>query len=313
MAAVIAAGLLWFVAGGTVFIVSLLAVLALALAALSTWLMTQGQFLPVVPVGMTALIGLGGRHAWDTWEQLRERRRLRASFTGYVSPNVMREILAGSIPPQLGGAKHFVCVLFSDIRNYTTRSEAMTPEQVIQFLNRYFEEVVGRIHEHGGSVTSFIGDGIMAMFGAPNSLANPCDDAFAAAREMLQHVDMLNEQLVAEGETPFEIGIGLHAGDAVIGHVGSSARHDYTAIGDAINVAARVEGLSKEAGFRIICTRAAAERLSDRAALAALGPMAIKGHTPVEVFGYDKVKSHEPHPPVAARSRQDLSPLAGKQ
>jgi class 3 adenylate cyclase len=253
--------------------------------------MAQGQFLPVVAPVLTALISLGGRHAWDTWEQLRERRRLRASFSGYVSPNVMREILAGSIPPQLGGSKHFICVLFSDIRNYTTRSEAMTPEQVIQFLNRYFEEVVGRIHEHGGSVTSFIGDGIMAMFGAPNSLTNPCDDAFASAREMLQHVDQLNRRLVEEGETPFEIGIGLHAGDAVIGHVGSSARHDYTAIGDAINVAARVEGLSKEAGYRIICTRAAAERLSDRAALAALGPMAIKGHTPVEVFGYDKVRA----------------------
>jgi len=105
-------------------------------------------------------------------------------------------------------------------------------------------------------------------------------------------------RLVAEGEKPFEIGIGLHAGDAVIGHVGSSARHDYTAIGDAINVAARVEGLSKEAGYRLICTRAAAGRLTDRSVLVALGPMAIKGHTPVEVFGYDRVKAAEPHPPI---------------
>jgi class 3 adenylate cyclase len=289
MTAIAAAGLLWFVAGGTAFVAALLAALALALFSFSTWLVTQGHFLPIAAILLTTLIGLGGRHAWDTWEQLRERRRLRASFAGYVSPNVMREILAGGIPPQLGGAKHFICVLFSDIRNYTTRSEAMTPEQVIQFLNRYFEEVVGRIHEHGGSVTSFIGDGIMAMFGAPNSLSKPCDDAFAAAREMLEHVDQLNERLAAEGERPFEIGIGLHAGEAVIGHVGSSARHDYTAIGDAINVASRIEGLSKEAGFRVICSRAVAERLSDGAALAPLGPMAIKGHTPVEVFGYDKV------------------------
>ena len=234
-------------------------------------------------------MGWGGGRGGETGERRRERRRLRASFGGYVSPNVMREILAGGIPPELGGAERFICVLFSDIRNYTTRSEALTPEQVIRFLNRYFEEVVGRIHEHGGSVTSFIGDGIMAMFGAPNALANPCEEAFAAAREMLHYVDRLNERLVTEGETPFEIGIGLHAGDAVIGHVGSSARHDYTAIGDAINVAARIEGLSKEAGYRLICSRAAAERLSAGATLVALGPMAIKGHTPVEVYGYDKV------------------------
>jgi class 3 adenylate cyclase/CHASE2 domain-containing sensor protein len=285
----VAAGLLWFVAGGTAFVAALFVALALGLFAVSTWLVTQGHFLPVAAILLTALIALGGRHARDTWERLRERRRLRASFAGYVSPNVMREILAGGIPPELGGAKRFVCVLFSDIRNYTTRSEAMTPEQVIRFLNRYFEEVVGRIHEHGGSVTSFIGDGIMALFGAPNSLTNPCDEAFEAAREMLQHVDQLNERLVAEGERPFEIGIGLHAGDAVIGHVGSSARHDYTAIGDAINVAARIEGLSKEAGYRLICSRAAAERLPVRSTLVPLGPMAIKGHTPVQVYGYDKV------------------------
>ena len=288
-AAIAGAGLLWFVSGSAALVAGLFVVITLGLVVFSTWLLTQGQFLPVAAIVLTVLIALGGRYAWDTWGRLRERRRLRASFGGYVSPNVMREILAGGIPPELGGAKRFVCVLFSDIRNYTTRSEAMTPEQVIGFLNRYFEEVVGRIHEHGGSVTSFIGDGIMAMFGAPNALANPCDDAFAAAREMLQHVDSLNARLVAEGERPFEIGIGLHAGDAVIGHVGSSARHDYTAIGDAINVAARIEGLSKEAGYRLICSRAAVERLSDAAALAALGPMAIKGHTPVEVFGYDKV------------------------
>lgn len=289
IAGIVSGALLWFVAGGTALIVALFAAIALGLFAVSTWLLTLGHFFPVAAIVLTAFVALGGRHLQDTWYRLRERRRLRASFGGYVSPNVMKEILAGGIPPELGGAKRFVCVMFSDIRNYTTRSEAMTPEQVIHFLNRYFEEVVGRIHEHGGSVTSFIGDGIMAMFGAPNALANPCDEAFEAAREMLQYVDRLNERLVAEGENPFEIGIGLHAGDAVIGHVGSSARHDYTAIGDAINVAARIEGLSKEAGYRLISSRAAAERLSASAALTALGPMAIKGHTPVEVYGYDKV------------------------
>lgn len=289
MTMIATAGLLWFVAGGAVFVAALFVAFALGLIAASTWLVTQGHFLPVAAILLTALIALGGRHARDTWEHLRERRRLRASFAGYVSPGVMQEILAGRIQPELGGTKQFVCVMFSDIRNYTTRSEAMTPEQVIRFLNRYFEEVVGRIHERGGSVTSFIGDGIMAVFGSPNSLASPCDQAFESAREMLQYVARLNAQLTAEGEVPLEIGIGLHAGEAVVGHVGSASRHDYTAIGDVINVAARIEGLSKEAGFRLICSRVVTERLSAGVTLVALGPMAIKGHTPVEVYGFDKV------------------------
>ncbi|OGA09951.1 MAG: hypothetical protein A2W68_17435 [Betaproteobacteria bacterium RIFCSPLOWO2_02_64_14] len=288
-AGIAAAGLLWFITGSAALVAGLFVAIAFGLVALSTWLVTQGQFLPVAAIFLTVLISLGGRYAWDTWQRLRERRRLRASFGGYVSPGVMQEILAGRIQPELGGTKQFVCVMFSDIRNYTTRSEAMTPEQVIRFLNRYFEEVVGRIHERGGSVTSFIGDGIMAVFGSPNSLASPCDQAFESAREMLQYVARLNAQLTAEGEVPLEIGIGLHAGEAVVGHVGSASRHDYTAIGDVINVAARIEGLSKEAGFRLICSRVVTERLSAGVTLVALGPMAIKGHTPVEVYGFDKV------------------------
>ena len=281
--------LLWFVTGHAAILIAVYAALVAAVLLSSIWLLAHGWFLPVSAISLSGLVALTGRNGYEAVLQLRERRRLRASFAGYVSPNVMRDSLAGSIQPELGGTKQFVCVLFSDIRNYTARSEAMTPEQVIGFLNRYFEQVVGRIHERGGSVTSFIGDGIMAVFGAPNALTNPCAEAFEAAREMLEYVDRLNAQLSEEGETPLEIGIGLHAGDAVVGHVGSSSRHDYTAIGDAINVAARIEGLSKEAGYRLICSQAAAERLPACSTLIPLGRREIKGHTPVEVYGYDKV------------------------
>jgi adenylate cyclase len=187
------------------------------------------------------------------------------------------------------GVKQFVCVMFSDVRGYTTRTERMGPEQVILFLNRYFEQVVARVHGRGGCVVSFMGDGIMAVFGAPKPLDNPCREAFAAAREMLTFVAELNRQFLAEGETPIDIGIGLNAGEAVTGHVGSSTRHDYTAIGDVTNVASRVEGLTKEAGYRVVVTRVVAEHLGQAEDLAPLGPMAIKGHTPVDVYGYNKV------------------------
>jgi class 3 adenylate cyclase/CHASE2 domain-containing sensor protein len=287
-AACAAIALLWFVSAGTAAVALLLAGAVLLLGAGSTWLLTQGWHFPALAPALTAAMALGGRHGYDTLLKLRERRRMRASFGGYVSPPVMEEILAGRIHPEMGGSKRFVCVLFSDIRGYTTRSERMTPEEVIRFLNRYFERAVGLIHERGGAVTSFMGDGIMAVFGAPKPLDNPCREAFEAARAMLDHVTEINSRLRAEGEAAMDIGIGLHAGEAVIGHVGSAARHDYTAIGDVTNVASRLESMTKEARHHIVVSRVVAERLGEEAGLVLLGPLAIKGHSPVEAFGYER-------------------------
>jgi class 3 adenylate cyclase len=288
-AALAAAGaLLWLVPAAPWLAALALAAFFAALLALSTALLALGTYLPVAAAACTGLVALAGRGGWEAALRLRERRRLRGAFGGYVSPAVMRDILDGRIQPELGGVSRYVCILFSDIRGYTTRSETMAPEQVIGFLNRYFEQTVAVIHRHGGSVVSFMGDGIMAMFGAPNELDNPCAAAFEAGRGMLEYVAEFNARHRLEGEQPVEIGIGLHAGEAVVGHVGSATRHDYTAIGDVTNVASRVEGLTKEAGYRLLCTRAVAERLPERAALAPLGAMAIKGHSPVEVYGYAK-------------------------
>lgn len=290
VAACIALAVLWFVSAGTALVALLLAGIVLLLAGASTWLLSLGWFFPAVAPAMTAALALGGRNGYDTLLKLRERRRIRASFSGYVSPAVMEEILAGHIQPELGGINQFVCVLFSDIRGYTTRSEGMAPEQVIRFLNRYFEQVVALIHARGGSVVSFMGDGIMAVFGAPKPLDNPCREAFESSRAILKYVTELNAQFRAEGEARIDIGIGLHAGEAVIGHVGSSTRHDYTVIGDVTNVASRLETLTKEAGYRVVVSHVVAEQLGAGDGLAFLGPMAIKGHTRVEVYGYDKAE-----------------------
>lgn len=284
-----AMALLWFVAGSTASVIAVLSAVMVILLAGATGFVTQGGFLPVTGPMMTAILAHGGRHIYETVLKLRERRRLRSVFSGYVSPGVMQEILAGKLQPELGGVNKHVCVMFSDIRGYTTRSESMSPEAIVGFLNRYFEEIVGLIHEHGGTVVCFMGDGIMAVFGAPNQLDNPCDSAFEASCRMLEHVAQFNSRHRPEGEAPVEIGIGLHVGEAVIGHVGSSSRHDYTAIGDVTNVASRLEGLTKEAGFRLVCSRAVTESLAAADKLTYLGPMAIKGHTPVEVYGYYRV------------------------
>lgn len=223
----------------------------------------------------------------DAWQKLRERHVLRQAFSPSVSPAVLKEILSGRLSPKLGGERRYVCLLFSDIRNFTTRSEAMSPEAAVALLNRYFETVVAIVHEGNGAVVNFMGDGIMAIFGAPQPLENPCQSAFAVAKAMQQGLAEFNRKIESEGIEPIEIGIGLHAGEVLVGNIGASNRNDYTAIGDAANVASRIEGLTKALGHSIVVSEAVATRLSaDADALAPLGSQPIKGHTPVTVFGW---------------------------
>jgi class 3 adenylate cyclase len=249
----------------------------------------SGHFLPLAAILIAALGAWAFRQGAQVIHRLFERRRLRQSFAGYVSPAVMAEILKGSLSPEAGGEQRYVCLLFSDIRGYTTRSESMKPADLLAFLNRYFDGVVDIIHGHGGAVACFMGDGIMAVFGAPQGLDNPCESAFRAARAMLDNLATVNARLAAEGQAPIDIGIGLHAGEAVLGHVGGRQRHDYSAIGDVTNVASRLESSTKEAGFRIVLSDEVAGRLPDRAGLVALGPVSLKGHTPVIAHGFDPI------------------------
>ena len=271
------AALFWFVSAGWVAVLATLAAASAALLALSGWLITRGWVLPVATILLAAALAAGLRLALDTLLELRERRRLRASFAGYVSPAVMDEILAGRIRPDSAGVRRFVCVMFSDIRGYTARGEQMRPEEVIGFLNRYFEQAFPLIHARGGTVVSIMGDGLMAVFGSPKPLDNPCRAGFETARALLRHAAGLK----------LDIGIGLNAGEALVGHVGSPARHEYSAIGDVTNVASRLQGLTKEAGYRLLLARSVAERLESLDSLTSLGALAVKGHSPVEAFGYD--------------------------
>jgi len=281
-----AAACAWLISASAFAITLLACALFLALVALSTWLLAQGWVFPAMPVMLAIALGLGARHAWDTAERLAERRRLRASFGGYVSPSVMDEILAGHLQPELGGVEKSVCVLFSDIRGYTTRSEGMSAPEVIAFLNRYFDRVVALIHKHDGAVITFMGDGIMAVFGAAKPLPNACQSAFDTALGLLQNASDLNTAFAAEGLPALEIGIGLHTGNAVVGHIGSRDRHDYSAVGDVTNVAARLESLTKEKAYRLIVSAAVMEHLEHDPGLEDLGALEVRGHSPVKAYGW---------------------------
>lgn len=272
-------------AAGALLLAPWAALLAIALAFVTALaLLASGWYFPFAAFAAAALVPLAVHLAG----RLAERRRLRASFRGYVSPGVMQEILAGRIQPGISGVRRYVCVMFADIRGYTSRAQEMRPEEVIRFLNRYFERVVALVHARGGTVVSIMGDGIMVVFGNPKPLDNPCREAFETAREMLAFVTELNASLAAEKAAPIDIGIGLNAGEALCGHVGSSERHEYSAIGDVTNVASRLQSLTKEQGFRVLASAEVAKSLQEKG-LRPLGALAIRGHAPVEAFGYGEI------------------------
>jgi len=258
----------------------------IAIVAASTWLLTRDLHLPPLLPVAALLLATATRGIWEAACELREQRQLRRVFAAHVSPQILREILHSDAQPRLGGQRFRICVLFADIRGFTERSERMTPEAAIALLNDYFTQMTACIHDAGGTLDKFLGDGIMAFFGAPQRLDNPCVPAFRAARDMLARLALLNADLASRGEAPIAIGIGLHAGDAVVGNVGSASRHDYTAIGDTVNVASRLEGLTKDVNFPLVCSVTVYDALDGQAGFVPLGERAIKGHRPVDVYGW---------------------------
>lgn len=256
------------------------------LAALSLALLRAGTHLPVAGAALAALVAGLARLGHEARFQYRERLRLRGAFEGFVSPGVLRLILAGKLDSALGSGRRAVSVLFADIRDFTVLSEREPPETVVALLNRYFESMTPVIHSHGGTVDNFRGDGILCLFGAPLPDPDPCRSGLAAAREMLAALAALNAELAAEGRPPLAIGIGLAYGEAVVGRLGAANRHVYSAIGDVANVSARLEGLTRELGYPLLLSATLVDALDGAEGFDDLGERALKGHTPVRVYGW---------------------------
>jgi adenylate cyclase len=258
----------------------------LALLALSlTGIVTAQVLLPLGALVATFWTALVVRGVFDAIEATIERFRLQQNFAGQVSPAVMREMLGGNLSPGVSGQLADVCVLFSDVRDFTTLSENMPPAVVTTVLQRYFDRMVHAVHRYDGTVDKFIGDGMMVLFGAPRKSKDPCGDAVQCALGMMKALDALNEEFKREGLPTLTIGIGINFGTVTVGNIGSSERHNYSAIGDAVNVAARVEGLTKELGRKIIITEAVVSRIEEGFQFDPLGSHNVKGHSPVNVWG----------------------------
>jgi adenylate cyclase len=180
----------------------------------------------------------------------KEKRKVRSAFGHYLSPEVIRRLLQN--PQLVEPRKTEITVMFSDIRGFTTISEKLDAQELALFLNRYLFEMTRIVFDTQGTLDKYIGDAVMAFWGAPYEDPGHPSRACTAALEMMKRVRQLQKQWAAEGKPPLEIGIGLNSGAASVGNMGSSLRYGYTALGDAVNLSSRLEGLNKEYGTHII-------------------------------------------------------------
>jgi adenylate cyclase len=217
---------------------------------------------PMLALGISLIGSLLVYYLLETFE----RRRVRDTFARFVPEQVVGQVLARADEDlRLAGERLEVTVMFSDIRGFTTFSESRDPAEVIEVLNRYHEEMAEAVMGHGGTLVAFMGDGIYAVFGAPLEQPDHADRALAAAREMLTaRLPAFNAWMREQGVgDEFQIGIGLNSGPVMAGNVGSRRRLEYTTIGDTVNTAARLEGMTKGSGHSLFVADSTRELLSE--------------------------------------------------
>lgn len=221
------------------------------------------------------------KRIFSSFETVEERNRISRTFGEYVSPVVMDTLM--NLKPDLRSEKRKVCIMFLDIRNFTAFAEQRTPEEVVEYLESLFEFMIEIVNRHNGVINKFLGDGFMAVFGAPLSDGDDCVNALAAAQEIIGRV---RTEVAAGNILPTTVGIGLHAGDAVTGSIGSHLRREYTVIGDVVNLAARIEQLNKRFGSELLISEMVWDEIGQHLTAATpMGHVEIKGRQqPVQVY-----------------------------
>jgi len=216
--------------------------------------------------------------------QLREKQRLQETFGLHVGREAAAQIMAGD--PGLSGTEKPITVMFVDIRNFTARSADRPPDEIVAMLNTFLTEMVEVVEtEHAGMINKFLGDGFMALFGATGEGDGHAAQAVAAGRAMQRRLVAVNEKLQAQKLAPLAIGIGVHSGPAVVGSIGSEQRLEFTVIGSTVNLASRVEGLTKAVGVAMLITEATRELLPTQDGLKEETPQQVKGvEKPVPIW-----------------------------
>jgi adenylate cyclase len=231
------------------------------------------------------LLSSVGVMLYRTVFEQRQQRALRGALSQYLSPDVMQEVAANPESVRLGGEKREMTVLFSDLRGFTSYSETIDPQELVQILNQYLTEMTDVIFEHRGTVDKYMGDAIMAFWGAPRPQSDHARRACDTAVEMMRALEVLNRQWQAEGKEKLNIGIGINTGPMTVGNMGSQKRLDYTVMGDSVNLGSRLEGLNKEYGTSIIISDSTLAQIGDGYVTRYLDLVIVKGRSaPVAVY-----------------------------
>jgi adenylate cyclase len=246
----------------------------------------------VVPLGITSSLlkdeqgnDYGVVSVFTDLTEIKKRQFLQDTLTRYVTKQVVDLILDHPETIVLDGEEREATILFSDIRGFTSLSEKMPPKELVKMLRDYFTLMVGVVFQFQGTIDKFIGDAIMSIFGAPTSQPNHAELAVQTALEMWRLLDMFNAYRVRKGQEPIDIGVGISTGKVVVGNIGSEERLEYTAIGDTVNLASRLEGVNKLYGTHIIISEYTYHYVKDSLVERELDEVRVKGkHEPVIIY-----------------------------
>jgi class 3 adenylate cyclase len=257
---------------------------ALAFTAGATFALQHGLALPLVGPLVAALASTAGTIGWRLVAADREERFLRKSFALYLSPQVIDRMLDADEPPALGGEMRDVTVFFSDIAGFSSIAETMTPQALVVWMNTYLSEMTDIVEACGGYVDKYIGDSIVAVFGAPANDPDHARNAVAAALRCRDRLAALNETATFQGHH-LAHRIGLNSGEALVGNIGSRRRFNYTVMSDAVNLASRLEGANKYFGTSIMASETTVARTGDAFAWRELDAIRVKGRMqPVKIL-----------------------------
>jgi adenylate cyclase len=281
-ATLITVGLVMVGIGGAVALATLLSRPIFRLVA-GTRAIAEGNFQVALPVTSRDELGTLTEAFNQMARSLREKEMIKRAFTRYVAREVVEEILKDPEQLVLTGERREVTVLFCDIRGFTPLAERLSPEEVVSLLNEFYTLMIETTFKHDGTLDKFLGDAVMAIFGAPIAHPDHAMRAVKTALAMRSGVGELNERRAAVGKEPIRIGIGVSLGEVVAGTVGTEDRMEYTVIGDSVNLAARLVDNAKPG--RILISHRTYERVQDHIEVVALGPLKVKGkEEQVEVY-----------------------------
>jgi adenylate cyclase len=239
-----------------------------------------------VNLAVNPLIDINEEHIGSmlVLEDITSEKRIRSTMARYMSPEVAEQLLAAG-ETVLGGKDQKVSIMFSDVRNFTSISEALGARETVSMLNEYFERMVDVILSHRGVLDKFIGDAVMALFGVPFNGERDADDAVKVANTMFVALAELNRERRRAGKTPLDIGVGIATGVVVVGNIGSTRRMEYTAIGDSVNLASRLESATKFYGAKVLISESTKAELVHRTLLREIDRLRVQGkHQPVAIY-----------------------------